>query len=208
METRAMSEEGKAVTGDMNQGASQSDKEQAAIAKISFTMDKRCDLLFALFFVLLGVFVLITSRDIRAGSIADPITTKGMPTLASISLIVIGIALAAQQLLHWSEVPGHLVPEEGQEDEKGYPASWVRAFSTIFMSLVWLVLLHSLGFLIVTPLCLVVGAIFMGEREWGKIIAFSIIFGFSIWVIFCPLLGIKFPMGPLNPLAQSLGLAW
>jgi hypothetical protein len=46
----------------------------------------------------------------------------------------------------------------------------------------------------------------MGERSWGSIIAFSVIFAVSIWVIFGPILGIRFPLGPLSHLALSLGL--
>ena len=73
--------------------------------------------------VLLGVFMLIAARDIRAGSIPDPITSRGLPNIMGVFLIIGGIILAVRQLLNWSELPGHLVPEEGQEDEKGYPAS-------------------------------------------------------------------------------------
>jgi hypothetical protein len=151
--------------------------------------------------------MLMTSHVIRRGAIPDPIGTRGLPNITAVFLIICGIALAVLQLLHWSELPGHLVPEEGQEDEKGYPASWVRAISIILLSWVWGVLLNPLGFLIITPLCLVVGSLLMGEREWGKIIAFSIIFSVSNWVIFGPLLGIRFPLGPLNHWAVSLGLS-
>jgi hypothetical protein len=184
--------------------ASRTDKEQVSIDNVSFTMDKRLDLAFTLFFVFFGALVLFTARNIRSGSIPDPITTKGMPNLAGISLIIIGIILVVQQLRRWSELPGHLVPEEGQEDEKGYPPSWIRAASIILLSFVWAAFLNSLGFLIITPLCLFVGALFMGERKWVQIVLFSIIFSISIWVIFGPLLGIRFPLGPLSHVVQSL----
>jgi len=136
----------------------------------------------------------------------DQITSRGMPNITGILLIIFGVILAIRQLLHWSELPGHLVPEEGQEDEKGYPATWVRAFGVILLSVLWAWVLKPLGFLIATPLYLFFSAWAMGERSWGSIIAFSVIFSASIWVIFGPVLGIRFPLGPLSHLALSLGL--
>ena len=111
-----------------------------------------------------------------------------------------------RQFLHWSELPGHLVPEEGQEDEKGYPASWGRAFAIILASVLWEWLLQPLGFLIVMPLYLLVSSWVMGVRSWVKIIGFSAIYTFSTWVMFGPILGIRIPLGPLEPLARSLRL--
>jgi hypothetical protein len=150
--------------------------------------------------------MLIAACDIETGLMPDQITSRGMPDITGVFLIIVGIVLAVRQLLHWSELPGHLVPEEGQEDEKGYPATWVRSFGVILLSVLWAWFLRPLGFLIATPLYLFFSAWVMGERSWGSIIAFSVIFSASIWVIFGPVLGIRFPLGPLNHLALSLGL--
>jgi hypothetical protein len=207
MEFKAMSEDAKTKKGGTNEDTRPEDEERVSVPVLSITMDKRIDLVLAIGIVLVGVTMLMTSQVIRRGAIPDPIGTRGLPNITGVFLVICGIALAVLQLLHWSDLPGHLVPEEGQEDEKGYPASWVRAISIILLSWVWGVLLNPLGFLIITPLCLVVGSLLMGEREWGKIIAFSIIFSFSNWVIFGPLLGIRFPLGPLNHWAVSLGLS-
>jgi len=201
-----MSEDAKNSTNGTNESASPDDKEKASWEKLAITMDKRSDLAVSLSIVLMGVLLLIGARDIDIGLMPDQITSRGMPDITGLFLVIVGVVLAVRQLLHWSELPGHLVPEEGQEDEKGYPATWVRAFVIILLSVLWAWLLNPLGFLIVTPLYLFVSSWVMGERSWGSIIAFSVIFSVSIWVIFGPLLGIRFPLGPLSHLALSLGL--
>ena len=202
-----MSEDGKTKKSTTDEDTRREDEARTSPPALSITMDKRVDLVLAIGVALVGAIMLMTSHVIRRGPIPDPIGTRGLPNITGLFLIIGGIALAVLQLLHWSDLPGHLVPEEGQEDEKGYPASWVRAVSIILLSWVWVVLLNPLGILIITPLCLVAGSLLMGEREWGKIIAFSLIFSVSNWVIFGPLLGIRFPLGPLNHWAVSLGLS-
>ena len=180
-------------------------EEKAPGASMSITMDKRADLAVSIFIVFLGVFVLITARNIRPGLVPDPITPRGLPNLMGVFLIVGGLFLAVQQLLSWSKLPGHLVPEEGQEDEPGYPISAARAIGIILLSAVWEWLLDPLGFLIITPLYLIACSWVMSVRSWMKVIGFSVIYTVTAWVMFGPLLGVRFPLGPFGPLFESLG---
>jgi hypothetical protein len=46
----------------------------------------------------------------------------------------------------------------------------------------------------------------MGERSWVMLIVFSIIFTLANWILFGPLLAIRFPLGPLENLIYALGL--
>jgi hypothetical protein len=170
---------------------------------LGITMDKRGELALAVGTGLLGVFILVASRNIRAGLLHDPITSRGLPIMTGILLIIGGIALTVRQLLTWSVLPGNLVPEEGQTDEEGYPASWVRAFGIILVSFIWQWLLKPAGFLIATPFYLAASSWIMGVKSWVKIIGFSIIFTLLVWAIFHPLLYIKLPLGPLEDWAGS-----
>ena len=168
-------------------------------------MDKRCDLAVSIFTVLLGIFVLIAARKIRTGLVVDPITPRGLPNMMGAILIIGGFILAVQQLLNWSKLPGHLVPEEGQEDEVGYPVSAARAIGIILLSAVWEGLLPRLGYLIITPLYLIACSWVMSVRSWKKVIGFSVIYTVASWVIFGPLLGVRIPLGTFGPLFESLG---
>lgn len=180
--------------------------EKTSLEKMSISMDKRADLAMSVFTVLLGVFVLIVARGIRAGSTPDPITSRGLPTIMGVLLIVGGVILAIRQLLHWEELPGHLVPEEGQEDEAGYPSSAVRALGIILLSIVWAWFLEPVGFLFITPLYLVVCEWVMGEKSWMKNVVYSVIYTIASWTIFGLLMGMRLPLGPLDPLARELGI--
>jgi hypothetical protein len=181
------------------------DEGKAQNVALSITMDKRADLAVSVFVILLGIFVLVAARNIRPGLVPDPITPRGLPNLMGLFLIMGGLFLAVQQLLSWSKLPGHLVPEEGQEDEAGYPVSAARAIGIILLSVVWEWLLAPLGFLIITPLYLIACSWVMSVRSWKKGVGFSVIYSVASWVIFGPLLGVRFPLGPFGPLFESLG---
>jgi hypothetical protein len=201
-----MTEETKTAIDSTNENVYREEESKTFLEELEITMDKRIDSAVAAAIVLLGLFLLIATRYIREGSMPDPLTARGLPYVTGLFLVIGGIIQVVRQVLTWSEIPGNMVPEEGQADEKGYPASWVPCFSIIALSFMWEWLLKPLGFLIVTPLYIFISSLIMGEREWLKIIAFSIIFSLANWIIFGPLLGIRFPLGPLNHLALSLGL--
>ena len=194
------------VASEKNENTVQRDEKKPSPRMMPITMDKRGELVGPVAAVLLGMLMLIETRTFRKGMIPDMITSKGLPNITAILLIIGGVIQAFRQIRTWPTIPGPFLPEEGQEDEKEYPASAVRAVSVILVSFLWGWLLKPLGFLISTPLCLSAALLIMGVRSWVKIIAFSIIFSFANWYIFGPLLGIRFPLGPLEDLALSLGL--
>jgi hypothetical protein len=103
-------------------------------------------------------------------------------------------------------MPGNLVPEEGQTDEEGYPASTIRYSGIVLASLLWVWLVKPLGFLFAMPLALLAMILFMNVRSRMKLIAFPILFTLVTWVAFSQLLGIIMPLGPLTSFARSLGL--
>jgi hypothetical protein len=201
-----MAEDVKTANSGTNESTTPDEKEKAPWEKLAITMDKRADLAVSLVTVSVGAFLLIASRDIRPGSVTDPVTSRGIPEILGLFLVIGGMVRVITRLLSWSQLPGHLVPEEGQEDEQGYPASWARAIGVIFVSLLWGWLLKPLGFLFITPVYLSVTLWIMGVRSWVKIAAFTIIYTVTAWVIFGPLLGSRIPLGPLTALARSLGL--
>jgi hypothetical protein len=98
------------------------------------------------------------------------------------------------------------VPEEGQTDEEGYPASTIRYSGIVLASLLWVWLVKPLGFLFAMPLALLAMILFMNVRSRMKLIAFPILFTLVTWVAFSQLLGIIMPLGPLTSFARSLGL--
>lgn len=201
-----MSKDTQTAKGTMEEEKSLEEQEKASTITLNLTMDKRIDLALTLVFIAVGVFMISEARGFRSGKQPDWFTSRGIPILTGGLLIIEGVVLAVMRLWTWSQIPGHLVPEEGQEDEKGYPASWVPCISVILLSFAWEFLLDSLGVLIVTPLYLILCLRIMGERSWVMLIVFSIIFTLANWILFGPLLAIRFPLGPLENLIYALGL--
>ena len=201
-----MPEDVQAAKRGPNEDTSREDNERASPGKLSIMMDKRFDLAVCLGVALLGVFILIGARNIRAGSIPDPITSRGLANITGMLLIIFGIILSVLRLRIWSAIPGNLVPEEGQTDEEGYPASAIRYSGIALASLLWVWLVKPLGFLIVTPLVLLAMLLLMNVRSRMKLITFPILFTVLAWVVFAQLLGIIMPLGPLTAFARSLGL--
>ena len=202
-----MTKDVEAAWGGTQEKMAPEDEKKDTWAELNLTMDKRIDLALTGVFILVGAFMVIVARKVRLGSQPDWFTSRGFPILAGGLLILEGVALAAIRLITWSKLPGNCVPEEGQEDEKGYPVSWVRCMLVILLSFMWEWFLIPLGLLIVTPLYLILCLWVMGERSWVILIVFSIIFTLANWITFGPLLGIRFPLGPLTNFLYSLGLA-
>lgn len=201
-----MTENAKTAKSGVNEQTNGGDEETASLEKIDITMDKRIDLAVSVGIILFAVFMIIEARNIDLGTYLDPITPRGLPVITGALLIIGGIVQAVRQLWTWRVLPGHLVLEEGQEDEKGHPVSAVRAMIIILLSILWELLLYPLGFLIITPVYLVACSLVMGVRSWRKIIGFSIILTVGLWYGFGPLMGVRMPLGPLENLVRSLGL--
>jgi hypothetical protein len=73
---------------------------------------------------------------------------------------------------------------------------------------IWATLLKPVGFLIMTPIVLVIMLWLMDVRSVVRLAAFSLLFTFVMWLAFSQLLGIVLPYGPLTTLARSLGLIY
>ena len=183
------------------------DEEKAAPEKVSITMDKRIELAVAVALILSGVFMLITARDIPPGSVDDPLTSRGLPNITAVLLIIFGVILTVMRLLTWSRLPGNLVPAEGKGDEEGHPASWIRAWSVVVAAWLAMWLLTPVGFLFSMPLFLLTYLLIMGVRSWKMLIGFPVIYTLVTWYIFAQPLKVMLPLGPITPFARSLGLA-
>lgn len=181
-------------------------EEKDRLEEVDLIMDKRIDLAIAVAVLLFGVFSLIAATGISQGSLRDPIGSRGMPIATAVLLTVCGIVVTIMRLRVWSGLPGNLVPGEGKKDEEGHPSSWIRAWSVVVAAWLSMWLLKDLGFLFAMPLFLLVFVLIMGVRSWGKIIGFPIIYTLVLWYVFSQPLKVILPMGPLAPLARSLGL--
>jgi hypothetical protein len=141
------------------------------------------------------------------GRVDDMFTAKGAPYVTGVFITICSIILVVLQVRSWSEIPGRfVVSEAAKEDEEGYTASWKRTFAVVLAATISALLWESIGYVIMTPLFMIVALLIMGERSWKKIIMFGLIFGLVSWYLFHQILVFMIPMGILEPLARSLGL--
>ena len=203
-----MAEDAQAAKSGTNEDTSRTDTEKASLESLNLTMDKRYDLVLAVVVLLIGVFLLIESLDIRPGMVRDPITSRGLGVYSGILIIIFASVQVVVRLVTWSALPGNFVPSEaeGASDEPQYPASAARSLSIALTGMLWVWLLKPLGCVIATPVFLFIVIWIMGVRSRAKLIAFPIVFGLAMWTMFSQILKIIMPMGPLEPLARSLGL--
>lgn len=175
---------------------------------IRIEMDKRVEFAVLLAMIAFGAGVIYVASGFRVGSFPDPVTTRGLAYFTGGYLIVAGVYLATRRLLTWSAIPGKYTLSEGNEDERGHPASSLRAFAIMGLAILWAVTVMPVGFLIVTPLILAAVVWMMDVRAPGKLIAFPLIFTLVTWLLFAQMLGIRLSYGIMTNLARSWGLIY
>jgi putative tricarboxylic transport membrane protein len=173
---------------------------------IRIAMDKRVDLLLALGLAGLGIFICYVASGFRVGVFPDPVTARGLPYICGGFMIVAGFALAVRRLLTWSKLPGVSVVSEGTDDEPGHPASAWRTAGVVALTFLWIWLLRSVGYLILSPLVLFGMLWLMDVRSKLVLMLFPLGFTLVVWLIFSVMLNIVIPLGPLMPLARRWGV--
>jgi hypothetical protein len=194
-----------AAQSGTNENTSQGEEKKKTLFKI--TMDKRVDLALTIILGLFGIFLCVMASTFYMGRVDDMFTAKGAPYVTGVFITICSIILVVLQIRSWSAIPGRfVVSEAAKEDEEGYTSSWKRAFAVVLAATISALFWESIGYVIMTPLFMIVALLIMGERSWKKIIMFGLIFGLASWYLFHQILVFMIPMGILEPLARSLGL--
>jgi putative tricarboxylic transport membrane protein len=171
-------------------------------------MDRRIDLAIALLVVVLGLAVIIGAQDIRrTGPVVDPIGPRAMPYIVGMLFILGGLRVVSIRLGSWRRDSGHLVATDGEPDEPGVPASARQAFTVIAASVVYALSLSSVGYIVATPLYVVVGLKAMRVKSWWSTCAAALVYTTLTYVLFAHYMRVDLPLGILTGPMRSLGLA-
>jgi hypothetical protein len=173
---------------------------------LTFETDKRADLAVTLAVFAAGAFIVWEASGFRTGSFPDPVTARGLPYFTGTFMMLGALITAARRIQTWHVIPGHFTVTEGSPDEPGHPASAVRAFANVGLALVWAVLLHAVGFLILTPLVAFAMLWTMEVRSWPKLVGFPLAITAIIWLTFAQVLNVALPLGPLTTALRAWGL--
>lgn len=161
------------------------------------TVDRRIDMAVAAGGAAIGVLLIVSSRDIRQGSVSDPIGSDGLAIVLGAWLVVGGLLLIGRRLLAWRR-SGNQVPSDGAGDEFGLPASPLRSFVMWAAGFGWVFLLPRVGFMVSSLLLSVFGLLAMGVRSWVKLGVVPVVFTIAVWVLFNRVFGVQYPAGPVD----------
>ena len=168
-------------------------------------MDRRIDIAISVVAILLGIFVILEARTIKAPLFADPIGPRAFFYGCGVVFVLGGLLNIIQRVHAWRLFPTNMIPNEGVADEPGHPASFRRAALLAIISLVYVLTLRPIGYLIGTPLYIIAGLWILEQRNWLLNIAVALGFTIFFYVVFAQGLGVWLPVGPFTQLFRDLG---
>ena len=169
-------------------------------------MDTRIDLVFSVLVSLFGVLVILMAWHLPEGVYRDAVGPRAFPLGVGVVMIVGGAIVAARRAMSLFPASGWWAPAEGSEDEPDHPASLGRAMAIFAVSVAYAAAFNPLGYLIATPPFIAATLWLMRERSGPQLIAISLIWTVTTYVIFAQLLAVRLPVGPLRAWFRELGL--
>ena len=165
-------------------------------------MDSRKDLIFAFVVIALGIAVVLITHSFEEPLIVDAVGPRAFPYGLGLILILGGGIVFAQRLRNMNASGAYQVPSEGNDDDEGHPASGIRGMTMIALAFGYAAVLDPVGFLVATPVFLVIAFLLMAERNWLTILASAIGYTAVTYVVFGHLLNIRLPPGLLSGIIQ------
>jgi putative tricarboxylic transport membrane protein len=161
-------------------------------------------LAFALFGVAIVVIGELTLHEDIQGDLLGP---KAFPWLLGSGLFVGGLYVAIRAWRIPASQVAAALETEGDEDEPGVPASTIRCFTVMALSLVYGLLLIPLGYLVATPLYVAAGLYALSVRSKVLLVAVPVLLTAFCYYIFAEVLLVPLPSGVLTEPLRALGWA-
>ena len=147
---------------------------------------RRADLLIGIALLILSAFYYQASFQIVRGFASDLLGPTFFPRLLAAALAVLATTLIVRAA-------------SGRSDPAPLPAIRVRLFwSTLGLTLAYVLLLPRLGFLIATPLLLGAVIWLLGLRRWATLAGAAVGFTLALYLVFARALHVLLPLGPLG----------
>lgn len=169
-------------------------------------MDRRSDLAFAAAVAAYGAFLFYLTSQMDPGVTFDAVGKQGLAYFTGAFMFVLGAIVVVKRVRTWREEPSNIVYNEGSEDEEGYAASGVRALSVIGLTFAYIAAFTVLGYMISTPIFLVVGLLALRVRSMPILVLTPIVYTIVTFWVFAAFLRVRLPLGPLGPLLRDLGV--
>jgi putative tricarboxylic transport membrane protein len=154
----------------------------------SVTLNKRVNQVFALLWVVIGIIVIISSRELKYFAEYGP-GPGFVPFWLGVGYIVLGLVLLAQYIFSRAETEGLVLP--------GKRATW-QMFLVMLGFFVFVYFAEMIGFLIGLGLLYLYLLVVVERKGWWFSLAVSVGNVFFFWVIFEFLLQTRLPIGFLD----------
>lgn len=169
-------------------------------------MDRRSDLAFAAVVAAYGAFLFYLTSRMDPGVTFDAVGKQGLAYFTGTFIFVLGSIVVVKRMRTWREEPSNTVYNEGTEDEEGHEASAVRALSVIGLTFGYIAAFMVLGYLISTPIFLVLALLALRVRSIPILVLTPIVYTTVTFWVFAAYLRVRLPLGPIEPLLRDLGL--
>jgi hypothetical protein len=169
-------------------------------------MDSRRDILMAVVVFILGVCVLWATSLIGDGVYRDSVGSKAFPYAVGILMTLGGAFLTGRRLMSMNSVNNYKVLHEGTPDEVGVPASAWRAAAVMATTIGYIAAMVPLGYLLATPLFIVVALYVMDERRMVTACLVAFVWTLITYLVFAQVLYVRLPLGPFQLLFRQFGI--
>lgn len=147
----------------------------------------------AALWVLIGVAVLIESRDIRLVSVQDPIGPRFIPQFLAGSLIALGLVVAFRQL-RGARDGFHVDDEMTAEDFTERPASTKRGLVALSLTIGYVLALPVLGYIAATAIASMAMMLYLRQQEPTRVlVVWAIALSLATNYLFTNLLNVQLP---------------
>jgi len=140
----------------------------------------------------------------------DPVGPRGFAYVVGAILTILGVILLATTIYRQRESGGigartERDPEEAGDDMR-YPASSLRAFAMMGLTLFFALSIDLLGYIVASGVLIFFALLVMGIRAWRTLVLFPVLYALSTYLLFHSLLGVRLPAGGIERLLATLGL--
>ncbi|MFD1160774.1 tripartite tricarboxylate transporter TctB family protein [Roseovarius aestuarii] len=140
-------------------------------------MDRRkIDIAMTSIFVIASVIIL-TNDNLSQGGVQTDLGSMFLPRLVALCIIVISATIGIQSILQLSR--GEALTSEDRINTEGFDGVWIYVGNFV---LYWFAVPY-VGFLVATPIAMMVIAILLGGRNWVPIISMSLITPFAVFYL-------------------------
>jgi putative tricarboxylic transport membrane protein len=152
------------------------------------------EVLVALGVVVLGVVILVESRDIRIPRALTVVGPRNIPIVIGCGLILVGIWYAIDVWFGKAALPSG----DSEDADPTLPADWSVLAKLAVTLAVYAMLMVPAGFILASAALFTGTAYAMGSRVPVRDVAIGLVLASLTWLVFDPWLGIRLPAGLLG----------